>query len=448
MLLNEREANRICRQLLSYVQADDATVTVLGQTDHHLRFAANRFTTSGQRDDVEVTVTVWVDRKKGSVSTNEIEEASLAAAVREAEQIARLSPVDPEYLPSLGPQRYRSTRQFVGATADSSVTARAGTIHGVISQCEQGETVAAGLHRTRGMTTCTATKNGNLLYERSSLATLSVACRTPDGSGSGFCLGSHYDVRKLDSARIARRAVEKAVQSRGARAIDPGAYTVILEPQAVHDLLLYLQFSLDARSAEEGRSPFSAPEGKTRVGQSVFDERINLFSDPWHPELPGPAATPGGIPAQRYYLVRNGVLENLTYSRFWAAQKQKAPSPGPVNTILETSGPRTNLEEMIASTDRGLLVTRFWYVRYVNPRSLLLTGLTRDGLWFVENGRIQFPVRNLRFNQNLLEMLAPGNIELIGASERVSSSEGQGFPSLYPALKVRHFRFTSQSDAI
>ena len=141
------------------------------------------------------------------------------------------------------------------------------------------------------------------------------------------------------------------------------------------------------------------------------------------------------------------MLENLVYSRFWAQKQTKEPTPGPVNTILETSGKPSTLEEMIGSTKRGLIISRFWYIRQTDPRTASLTGLTRDGVWLVENGKIQYPVKNFRFNQSTIQMLAPGNVELIGAPERVGDSEGGGL-SLLPALKLKSFNFTSQSEAV
>ena len=206
-------------------------------------------------------------------------------------------------------------------------------------------------------------------------------------------------------------------------------------------------FQFDARSAEEGRSPFSAAGGKTRLGEKIFDEHINIYSDPWNAELPGSQAAQAGIPAQKFYLVKNGVLENLTFSRFWAKRSGKEPTPGPVNTIMETSGDTANLQEMIYLTRRCLLISRFWYIRSTDPRTASLTGLTRDGVWLIENGKIQYPVKNFRFNQSITQMLAPGNVEMIGASERVGGSEGGG-ASLLPALKLKAFNFTSQSEAV
>jgi predicted Zn-dependent protease len=272
-----------------------------------------------------------------------------------------------------------------------------------------------------------------------------VTTRTQDGSSSGYFLRSHYDINRLDTMRIAREAIRKTLEGKNARALEPGNYTVVLEPQAVADLLGSLAFGFNARNADEGRSPYSAPGGKTRLGERIFDERISILSDPWNAELPGSQSAQGGIPAQKIYLVKNGMLENLIYTRFWAQKQTKEPTPGPVNTIMEASGKPSTLEEMIASTKRGLVISRFWYIRSTDPRTASLTGLTRDGVWFVENGKIQYPVKNFRFNQSIIQMLAPGNVEMIGASERIGAD---GNAAMLPALKLKSFNFTSQSEAV
>lgn len=449
MLLSEKEAKAICDKLLGYVKAEDAEVSVGGSTYSHLRFANNAFTTSGRREDVGVGVTVWLEKKKGSASTNQIDDASLKAAVEQAEQLARISPVDREYVPTLGLQQYKPTQGYVEKTADISPARRARTINDVIAACEKDKVIGAGFHQARGSAGASATKHGNFHYGRSSLVSLSLTSRTTDGGGSGYFLRNHFNVDKLDTMRIASESIRKALSSRDPKPMDPGVYAVVLEPQAVADLLGFFGFGFDARSADEGRSPFSAPGGKTKVGEKLFDERINIYSDPWHPELPGSEAAQGGIPAQKVYLVRNGVLETLVYSRFWAQQKQKEPTPGPVNNIMESSAAPVALDDMIKDLKKGLLVSRFWYIRPVDPRTALVTGLTRDGIWYVENGTVQYPVRNFRFNQSLLQMLAPGNVDAIGAAERVGGSEAQGGASLLlPPLKVKAFHFTSASEAV
>src|SRR5687768_334528 len=359
MLLTEKEARTICEKLLSYVKADDAIVGVNSENYGHLRFASNAFTTSGARENVSVGVTVWIDKKRGAASTNEIDDESLKAAVAQAEQLARISPADREYMPTLGQQTYKPVNGYAEATSNISLTSRAKTINDAIAACEKAKVIGAGFHQARGVAGASATKNGNFIYNRSSLVSLGMTARTPDGTSSGYFLRNHFDVAKLDTTRVANESIRKALDARNPRVMEPGVYPAILEPQAVADLIGFLAFTFDARSAEEGRSPFSAPGGKTKVGEKLFDERINVYSDPWHPELPGSQSAQAGLPAQKVYMVRNGVLENLIYSRFWAKQKGKEPTPGPVNSIIESSHPPVSLDDMIKSMDRGILLGRF-----------------------------------------------------------------------------------------
>ncbi|MDQ3684817.1 MAG: TldD/PmbA family protein [Acidobacteriota bacterium] len=449
MLLTEKEARTICDQLLSHVKADDAMVSVGGEIESNLRFAANSFTTNGRREDTSVNVTVWIDKKRGAASMNDTSPESLRAVVEEAERIARISPIDREYLPTLPQQQYKPINGYAEATANVSAAKRAKDISDAIAACEKAKVVGAGFHQANAYANASATKNGNFNYQRSSLVSLAMTARTPDGGSSGYFLRNHFDVAKLDTARVAREAIRKALESRNPRELPAGLYPVILEPQAVADLLGFFQFTFDARSADEGRNAFAAPGGKTKAGEKVFDERINFYSDPWQPELPGSQSAQAGIPAQKIYLVRNGVLENLIYSRFWAQKQGKQPTPGPVNGIMESSAAPASLDEMIKATERGLLVSRFWYIRPVDPRTALVTGLTRDGIWYIERGAIQYPVKNFRFNQSILQMLAPGNVEMIGSPERVSGSESQGGnAALLPALKLKAFNFTSLSEAV
>ena len=449
MLLTESEAKALTDKILSYVTASDASAGVGSDKLSHLRFAGNNFLTSGTRLGRSANVTVWIDGKRGSSSTNDIDDASLKAMVEQAEKIARNAPVDREYMPTLGKQTYKPVNGYVESTANLSLADRAKSVSDILAEMEKNQVIGAGFHSARAQAGASATKNGNFEFERSTNVSLSVTSRTPDGTSSGYFLRSHYDIGKLDTKRIASESIRKALEGRNARTIDPGVYTVILEPQAVADLLGNLGFTFNARSADEGRSVYSAPGGKTRVGEKVFDERISIYSDPWNAELPGSQSAQGGIPAEKIYLVRKGVLENLIYNRFWAKQKSKEATAAPVNTILETGGPEASLDDMIKATTRGILVSRFWYIRGTDTRTASVTGLTRDGVWLIENGTIVQPVKNFRFNQSITQMLAPGNVEMIGAPERVGSSEGGGSSaSLLPALKVKAFNFTSQSEAV
>jgi predicted Zn-dependent protease len=446
MLLSESVIRSACQRLLSLTKADDAQASVSSDDSSHLRFAANSFTTNGRREEVSASITVWIDKKRGSASANDLDDRSLKDAVEQAEALAHRSPVDKEYMPTLGAQRYKPSHGYAEGTVSLAPAARAKTIADIIHACEKEGLIGAGFHHADGNATGFATRHGNFHFQRSSLVSLSVTARTPDGAGSGYFLRNHFDIAKLDTVHIGHEAIRKALASRDPRTLDPGTYPVILEAQAADDLI---RLGFDARSADEGRSPYSAPGGKTKLGEQIFDSRLSVLSDPWRAELPGSSSAQDGLPAEKIYFVRNGVLENLQYSRYWAEQKGKQPTPGPVNTILESSAPPATLEQMIGAMSRGLLVSRFWYIRGVDPRTALFTGLTRDGVWLIEDGKIRYPVRNFRFNQSVLELLAPGNVEMIGAPERVSGSESQGRgASLTPAFKFKQFHFTSQSDAI
>jgi predicted Zn-dependent protease len=443
-MMSRDEALKACETLLGHVKtagADDAIVNVQSTQETHARFADNRITTSGRSDNAVVTTTVWVDKRRGVATGNDPSPDALKQLADEAVQIARLSPVHSEYVPTLGAMSYAAEQSFSPATEKVDLAARAKVLAAVLETCRRDKVIGAGFHTATAAANATATANGNRRYFRSSEGSLRVTARTSDGTGSGFYAGDHVDLTRLDVETIARRAVTKAVQSQKPQPIEPGVYPVILEPQAVADLMGFLTGAFDARTAEEGRSAFSARDGKTRIGERLFNERINIYSDPMHGDMPAIPATNEGVPATRLSLVRGGVLEDLVSSRYWAQRQKREASPGPVNYIMESSGAPVPLEKMIEGMERGLLISRFWYVRLVDGRTLMLTGLTRDGLWWVEKGRVVRPVRNLRFNQSVLAMLAPWNVEAIGVPERRS-------PMMVPALKLAGFTFTSISDAI
>lgn len=443
-MLNRDQSLQIGETLLAHAKttgAEDAAVSVQSSVQSHARFADNRITTSGRAEDLGINLTVWVGRRRGAATGNDSSPDALKQLADEAVRIARVSPVHREYVPTLGPLTYGEDRGFAAATEEPDLAARTTALQAVLGVCRKEKVTGAGFHSASASATGWATANGNRRYFRSSQAELSVTARSADGTGSGYYAGDHFDLAKLDSQRIVEQAVGKAVRSRAAKPIEPGVYPVILESQAVADLIGFLTGSLDARTADEGRSAFSGKDGKTRVGETLFNERLNLYSDPLHAELPVAPATTEGIPATRLSLIKAGVLDNLQYSRYWAQEKEREATPGPVNYIIESSQAPVSMDDMIQGMARGLVISRFWYVRQVDPRTLMLTGLTRDGLWWVEKGRIQYPVRNLRFNQSVLAMLAPWNVEAIGAPERRA-------PLMVPALKLSGFAFTSISDAI
>jgi predicted Zn-dependent protease len=275
---------------------------------------------------------------------------------------------------------------------------------------------------------------------------MSTTIRTPDGTGSGWAGSAHDEWSDLDATVLGTRAIDKAVRSRNPVAVEPGRYTVILEPTAVANLVQLIVGSLSARSADEGRSFFSKQGGGTKIGTKVVDERVTLVSDPMDPAGRGGLFTGEGLPTERIVWLENGVIKNLNYDRFWAQKQGVRPTAG--SGVLRMSGGDSTVEQMIASTERGILVTRLWYIRGVDPRTILFTGLTRDGTFLVENGRITQAIKNFRWNESPIFML--NNIEAMGTPMRVNSSEsGQGGGVvIVPPIKARDFNFTSLSDAV
>ena len=266
--------------------------------------------------------------------------------------------------------------------------------------------------------------------------------RTADGTGSGWAGAEDNDWRKIDFAKVSNAAIEKARLSRNPIALEPGRYTVILEPQAVGDLVSLLGGALQARLADEGRSAFAKPGGN-KLGERIMDPRVTIISDPQDPQLLLQPFNGEGLPSRRMTWIENGVLKALAYSRFWAQKQGKDATPG-AGSLKMLGGPTTTAE-MIRSTQRGILVTRLWYLRSVDPRTILYTGLTRDGVFLIEDGKITKAVKNFRFNESPLFML--NNVEAIGPAIRIAGSESSG-TFVMPTLKVRNFNFTSSSDAV
>jgi predicted Zn-dependent protease len=195
--------------------------------------------------------------------------------------------------------------------------------------------------------------------------------------------------------------------------------------------------AMGARQADEGRSFLAKKGGGTKLGEKIVDERISIYSDPMHPDVPGATWTGEGMPIEPMQWIEKGVVKNMFYNRFWADKKGVAATPPPTNAIIE--GGKASLEDLIKDTKKGILVTRLWYIRAVDPQTLLYTGLTRDGTFYIENGKIKFPVKNFRFNESPIIML--NNLDALGQSQRVGNR-------MIPAMRVRDFTFTSLSDAV
>ncbi len=445
-LLSREEARGLADRVLAFAAAvDQARVNISSEWTGNTRFADASITTSGGVTNTSVAVTVTIGRRRASASTNVLDDASIRRTVELAATLAKLSPEDAELMPELGAQTYASVNAFVERTASLDPEVRSGAVNRAIEAADAagkpaGRMFTAGFLEANARAVAVATSGGLFAYHRTTDADLSVTARTPDGTGSGWATGGARDWGQVDPAAIGRIAAQKAVASRNPQAIEPGLYTAVLEPSAVNDLVPLLSGALSARTADEGRSPFSKAGGGTRIGEKVMDERVTLYSDPADPALLGQPFDAEGLPLSRTVWVEKGILRNLSYTRFWA-QKQGRQATGPAfaGGLTLAGGSRTT-EQIIEGCERGILVTHFFYIRSLDARTVLQTGLTRDGTFLIEQGRITRSLKNFRWNESPLLML--NRLEDLGRP--VATTAGR----MMPALRVRAFNFSSSSDAV
>ncbi|MFN8345334.1 MAG: TldD/PmbA family protein [Spirosomataceae bacterium] len=452
-ILTKEEAKKIIDKVLAFSKADEMSVVLTGSRTGNIRYARNTVSTAGESYDLSLAVTAVFGKRSGSSTINEFDDQSLEKTVRRAEEIAKLAPENPEYMPMLGPQTYTESPTFVQSTADIDPTYRAQVAFDSIDPCKKKNLTAAGYLEDTTEFVAMGNSKGLFGYNKATSVDFSVTVRTADGTGSGYVARDFNDTSKLNAKAATEIAMQKAMASVSAKAIEPGKYTVILEPTAALDLIQNMMRSIDARSADEGRSFLSKKGGGTRLGEKLFDERVTIYSDPTNPEIPkagfdtprgragggggGGGAAGEGRPQEKVVWIDKGVVKNMAYSRYWAQKQGVKGVPSPQGFIMQ--GGTQSLADLIKSTEKGILVTRFWYIRAVDPQTLLYTGLTRDGTFYIENGQIKFPVKNFRFNESPVIML--NNLEAMGIPTRVSGN-------LVPPLKIRDFTFTSLSDAV
>jgi len=443
-VLTREQAESLVQRVVKMSKAEGVQVNVGGGYAANVRFADNRISTAGGVSTANVALQSSFGPKHAVTSTNDFSDAGLERAVRQSEALAKLAPDDPEAMPLLGPQQYATVTNYFESTANLGPDGRAESARIAIAACKAaGDLKTAGFLQTNIGATAVGNSKGLFAYQASTSSNYTLTVRTADGTGSGWAGADHPDWSKVDAKTIVQQAIDKARLSRNPVAIEPGRYTVILEPQAVGDLVQLLAFALDARSADEGRSAFSKQGGGTKIGEKVVDPRVTLLSDPADPLLLSNTFDGQGLPARRQVWIDNGVLRKLTYSRFWAQKKSQEPNAG-TNAVRFVGGTQS-LDDLIKSTPRGILVTRLWYLRQVDPRTELYTGLTRDGTFLIENGKLSKSVKNFRFNESPLFML--NNLEALGKEQRVAGTEAGG-DVVMPAIKVRDFNFTSLSDAV
>jgi predicted Zn-dependent protease len=445
MFLTPEDAKAIASRIIGRSRADACTVSISGGGNRHFRFAKNEATTNSAVSEIDISIESSFGLRSGSVKLNSLGDADLEKAQAQSEEIARLSPENPEFMPPLPPHSYEAGgARFDAGTAGVTADALANAANLAIKAANGHEVTATGHIEAGHEFTALANSAGLFAYDQGTGAELTVTARNTTRAWSGWAGGAENRFGALDAARLGKRAVEKAVFGGTPVDLDPGVYTVVLEPAAVADLLLQLMGYSDARSADEGRSYLSKPGGGSKLNDKLISEYVTITSDPGDPAAPDTLWGEDGLPKKRVVWFERGVAKNASCSRFWARKTGRAPLPRSRN--LSMAGGSTPIEEMIRDVKRGVLVTRFWYVNTVDPRTLLSTGMTRDGLFLIENGKIAAPALNLRFNESPVSAFA--NIEAIGPAERAVGGNGYGSAISAPPLLVKAFTFSSKSSGI
>ena len=442
-IFTEAEARALLEKAVKLSVADECNASLSGSIAGNIRFALNNVSTSGIVSDTSLAVQVAFGKRTGVATINEFDDASLERVVRRAEDLARLAPENEEYMPELGPQVYLPTPTYAQSTADLTPEFRAQVASDSIVPCKADNLVAAGFLADSAGFSAFLNSKGNFGYQTSTDINYTCTVRTADGKGSGWVTSNYEDSDKFNAQDDIQIAIQKAKGSADAKALEPGKYTVILEPAAAAGLISFMMFGFDARQADEGRSFLSKKGGGNRLGEQVFDPRVTIIADPWSTDAPAFPWDGDGVPRKKHAVIRDGKVEHLNYSRYWA-QKQGKPMVADPGNLLMAGGTKTTAE-LIKGTQKGILVTRTWYIRMVDPQTVLLTGLTRDGTFYIENGEIKHAVKNFRFNESPVIML--NNIEELGKPMRIAGDESS-YGMMIPAMKLRDFTFTSLSDAV
>jgi PmbA protein len=441
------EVRRVAEAALDLPGADGVEVLFLHSWGGLTRFANSSIHQSTWREDTALRVRAVAGDRVGVASSNEFSEEGARRAAASALELARVAAPDPLF-PGLAPKADvpEVPDPFDEATASATPEERAEAVAALVGEVGTGFR-AAGALETSGLEVAVANTEGQFCYAPSSQATLTAVVSGGEG-GAGTAEAAGRRLADLDPQAVGRTAFSKARDSQRPRDLEPGPYEVVLEPLAVATLVAFLAYmGLRGRAIVEGRSPFSGKEGTRVCGQN-----ISIWDDALSPLTVGLPFDFEGTPRRRVDLIREGVFLTGAHDRRSARMAgtestgHALPPPNPegafpLNLFLGTGD--ATLEDMVASTRRGLLVTRFHYTNVVHPMETTITGMTRDGTWLVEGGEVRYPVKNLRFTQSVLEALS--NVELVGR-ESALASEFFFAASRVPALKVARFNFSSASD--
>jgi predicted Zn-dependent protease len=436
MILDEAQVRQIIERAISFSSADEVRVNLRGGREGNTRFALNTVTTCGDVESLHVAVTACFGRRRAAATASQVDDDSLRRVVRAAEELARVAPEDPEHVGELGPQEYLTSNAWADGTAEATPALRARAALGAVEAAEARQMETSGYFEHGQGFSAAGNNRGLFAWSRHTDASFSVTMRA-DAGGSGWASSNSRDIDEVDYEQATRLAVEKARAARDPRPLEPGVYPVILEPQAACDFLSWALWCMSARQADEGRSFFARPGGGNRIAQQVAAETVTIRSDPAHPAVPGDTFQADGLPLRPQTWIERGVLKRLVYDRFWAQKQHTEPTGWPANVIVE--GGEGTVDDLVRAASRAVLVTRFWYIRFVDPQTLLLTGLTRDGTFWVEDGQIRHAVRNFRFNESPMAVL--NKVTALSAPVRV----GYAF---MPAVAAGEFTFSSASESV
>lgn len=453
-MLNRARVEQLLKDILSLSPADETEAVLLGLDAQLTRFANNAIHQHVAESNRHVVVRAVLGQRVGVASTNDLSPAGLDHLVESAVAAARASPESPDFPGLPGPTSVPTVAAFDGATAGCTPLQRAQPVAVVCRQAEEAGCSASGAFRSAVHQFAVANSRGLFTHHPATAADLTIVVMTDDSSG--YAADASWRVGDLDVVAHGEEAIEKALRGRRPRAIQPGVYPVVLEPYAAHDILATLTLDAGAVPVQEGRSWLSG-----RQGEALMSPLISMWDDGLDPTgWPFPFDFEG-LPRRRVDIVRRGVAGQAVYDRQRAADEEGRESTGhalpaanPYSPWLNASrlgptslhgfmGPgETSLEEMIAGTERGIYVTRFWYTRTVHPREAVITGMTRDGTFLIKGGELTTPVPNLRFTQSYIEALA--GTEAVGP-QAARLWTAPGILSA-PALKLRAFNFTGSTD--
>ena len=450
-MYSREEVKAITDKVINMAKADAVEVEFNGGERSATRFANSNITANIVQFDRSVSVTIVLGNRSGSSTTRELDDASLqnavaeahkrAAAAREAQEPIRLTE---------GPQDYIAVDAVLPSAVGFGPAERAQMVKQSLDVCQQKGVIGSGYIPKNHQTTCTANSKGLFAYYQYAEASFILTCRTKDGGGSGWAgLTGVKDISMIDAARLTEVASDKAVKSQKPRAIEPGRYTTILEPRANARFLSLMTGLFNARTVEGpiGNYFSKKPDG-TKVGEKIFSDLFTLKSDVGNPVLRQSPVGVDGLAARPVTWIEKGVLKNLQYDRGWAERQKKEMTTVTTNSSLVMEGSDMTIEQMIKTTKRGLLVTFLWYIRPVEPATLLNTGMTRDGLFLIENGEIAGPVQNFRWNMSPL--VGYNNITAVGRPVPMHTGESYDGPgtALVPPVRIEDFFMTSVSPAV